>query len=189
VKNNSFIFGVGPLLNSECPRPENHLLACSLKNKEELAGLEFTKPLRGQIKLFKAGKDLTVHFVQLKSQIRVICQRCLAPFDLDLVIQDKYYLYQLEKIEKITDWHDFYFINHKHLTIDLSRPIYQEIIMSVPLSLFCHSQCRGLCDQCGQDLNQKTCECVVFREKQKPNQPLKDLKKLFCNRSLPIFMI
>lgn len=43
--------------------------------------------------------------------------------------------------------------------IDLSQPIYDQIMLSVPLADLCDENCLGLCSQCGANLNKGPCVC------------------------------
>ncbi|MEJ2198058.1 MAG: DUF177 domain-containing protein, partial [Desulfuromonadales bacterium] len=44
--------------------------------------------------------------------------------------------------------------------IDLRPDIQQEIIMAIPQQLVCEDACKGLCPNCGIDLNREQCTCA-----------------------------
>lgn len=46
-------------------------------------------------------------------------------------------------------------------TIDALEEVRQTLVLSVPTQPYCKPDCRGLCTQCGADLNVKPCGCVV----------------------------
>jgi len=52
----------------------------------------------------------------------------------------------------------------------LDELIRQDLVVNVPLRPLCEDACRGLCAQCGTDLNQGSCECEPERET--PAEPL-----------------
>src|SRR3989442_5983521 len=52
---------------------------------------------------------------------------------------------------------DYYYLDDVVVLDDLVR---QEVILAVPFSPQCRVDCRGLCPQCGQDLNVGTCACA-----------------------------
>jgi uncharacterized protein len=62
----------------------------------------------------------------------------------------------------------------------LDDVIREQILLAVPLKLTCRQGCKGLCPQCGKNLNQETCSCVV-----KPEEPrwaaLKDIRSKLAN--------
>lgn len=43
--------------------------------------------------------------------------------------------------------------------VDLTKAVTDNIIISLPLKLLCSDQCRGLCQVCGKNLNEETCQC------------------------------
>lgn len=45
--------------------------------------------------------------------------------------------------------------------IDLSDCIREQVLLSLPMKYTCKADCRGLCPQCGQNLNQKECGCLI----------------------------
>jgi uncharacterized protein len=44
--------------------------------------------------------------------------------------------------------------------LDITDDVRQTAILSVPLKLLCHTGCRGLCPQCGKNLNDESCACT-----------------------------
>ena len=49
------------------------------------------------------------------------------------------------------------FINGYHLDVD--KMLFQEILMCWPEKVLCREDCRGICNVCGQNLNQGSCDC------------------------------
>jgi uncharacterized protein len=45
--------------------------------------------------------------------------------------------------------------------IDLDGFVREQIILGLPISVLCRPDCKGLCAQCGQELNVHPCECVT----------------------------
>jgi uncharacterized protein len=43
--------------------------------------------------------------------------------------------------------------------IDLSGPLREQILLAIPPAPLCDEACKGLCPQCGKDLNQGDCGC------------------------------
>ena len=44
-------------------------------------------------------------------------------------------------------------------SIDLGEEIRQEIIMANPARVLCSKNCKGICPQCGANLNKEKCKC------------------------------
>ena len=51
-------------------------------------------------------------------------------------------------------------------TIDLSALVHEQILLTLPSIPLCKEECRGLCAQCGADLNHETCECQQTQQAQ-----------------------
>ena len=112
-------------------------------------------------------------FGKLQSLIEYECNRCLdkVPFrsdssvDITLCEKDKYYFKQNRDIIFLEKDNDYFNLDIMIAdTIELSKP-------SHPL---CNESCKGLCAQCGQNLNQRSCGCKNIMN----NNPFEKLKAL-----------
>jgi uncharacterized protein len=45
--------------------------------------------------------------------------------------------------------------------IDLDPIVLEQIVLQIPIKPLCREACKGLCPQCGADLNVESCECRV----------------------------
>lgn len=83
------------------------------------------------------------------------CDRCLESFNssqrVEIIEQFASYLPAETK-------EPFYVIQGD--LIDLSDCIREQVLLSLPMKFTCKADCRGLCPQCGQNLNQKECGCL-----------------------------
>lgn len=43
--------------------------------------------------------------------------------------------------------------------VDIDRPLIDNIILAIPMTLLCSEDCKGLCKNCGNNLNIKNCNC------------------------------
>ena len=43
--------------------------------------------------------------------------------------------------------------------INLQQGIQEQVVMALPVQPLCGRNCKGLCPQCGSDLNLKDCKC------------------------------
>ena len=48
--------------------------------------------------------------------------------------------------------------------IDLAPHMWEEMILECPSKYYCSEDCKGLCPQCGTNLNHGTCDCASERE-------------------------
>ncbi len=44
-------------------------------------------------------------------------------------------------------------------TLDLDELLYSDIILNLPTKYICNQQCKGICSNCGADLNKTECSC------------------------------
>jgi uncharacterized protein len=116
--------------------------------------------------------DVTVHntgmVLQMKGSIRtralLACGRCLKLVDYPIQIEFEIpYVHQDDlneigiQVEPGEDPDNYEIFGEQ--PINLRDIITENIIMAIPMSFLCHPDCRGLCVQCGQDLNQAECDC------------------------------
>lgn len=60
--------------------------------------------------------------------------------------------------------------------LDLTAVIGEQVFLEVPMKAVCVESCKGLCDQCGTDLNKDSCDCS--RSAEDPRlEALRDLQK------------
>ncbi len=92
------------------------------------------------------------------------CSRCLNPIDIPIETEIlSKFAPQVDAPQAGSDTElqesdidvEFYTENK----IDLSQPIYDQIMLSVPLINLCGENCQGLCSQCGANLNKGQCAC------------------------------
>ena len=46
------------------------------------------------------------------------------------------------------------------MDLDVDQLVYLEVLMSWPLKVLCREDCKGICSQCGKNLNDGPCGCV-----------------------------
>ena len=104
----------------------------------------------------------------IETRIRLSCSRCLADFETTL--SERYSLTfrwetseadkTVEPAEKELTADEFGLIRFRGEQIDLRESIQEQIVMMLPQRPLCSESCKGLCPQCGADLNQGECDCL-----------------------------
>ena len=85
------------------------------------------------------------------------CDRCLNTYEdkknihLDVFLSNNNELINNSEIILFKDSEDF---------IDLGPVIHDLILLDNPLKELCKNNCKGLCSNCGTDLNKSLCKCV-----------------------------
>ena len=118
--------------------------------------LSLNKNIRIDCNITKILKEISVSGL-VQFGIRARCSKCLkdikrdlkADIDLTLTPKDKF------KDNQIDIDHEFY----EGESIDLSDYFREQIAMNLPYKVICEESCKGLCAECGVDLNIEECGC------------------------------
>jgi len=90
--------------------------------------------------------------------LTLFCSRCLKeltyPMDIQFQKETDFNLSEEERVEGLDETN--YIIGYN---LDVDTLIYDEILIDFPMRLLCSEDCKGLCKNCGTNLNEKTCDC------------------------------
>lgn len=121
----------------------------------------FDAPLAWWVDVTNTGEALLVAG-SVEGRAITSCARCLAdvPFDLQGDIEG-YFLIDPEKsAPEDLDDDEVDVLPADHI-IDLEPLIRAALLMEIPFVPLCREDCKGLCSQCGADLNEGPCSCGV----------------------------
>ena len=90
------------------------------------------------------------------------CDRCLKPVREKLTLQFSREVHAPDAILEQQDDEDDDQIFMEGYQLNIEDLLNSEIIMNWPSKVLCRADCKGICMQCGQDLNTGTCECDTF---------------------------
>jgi uncharacterized protein len=99
------------------------------------AVISFIKPIEVKANVMKTGAELFVD-VSLESQVEYTCGKCLSKFE-DTFRKKFNAVLEVRPAE----------------IVELNDEIRQEIILDYPMKIICKAECKGLCPNCGQNLN------------------------------------
>lgn len=101
--------------------------------------------------LTNTGKEYVLQG-RLKADINLNCDLCLKPFNykMDFDINE---IFSKEADNENSRWE---FIDN---TIDLKPAVITNILLNRPMKSVCSQNCKGLCQNCGKDLNEGSCDC------------------------------
>ncbi len=122
-----------------------------IKRKINFQGLNFRNkeiktPAPFELKLdIYNSQDSFTFTGTLKGELILECSRCLEEFSflVDVDIQENL---PKEDIEDINN-------------VEISDFLKKNIFLSIPIKPLCSGDCKGLCPECGQNLNYGQCEC------------------------------
>ena len=85
---------------------------------------------------------------------RTNCNRCLEPISGsgNVQITEQFASYTPAEADESL-------YNFQGDEIDLSDCIREQVLLSLPMKFTCKEDCKGLCSQCGQNLNHQDCNC------------------------------
>ncbi len=102
---------------------------------------------------------------RVATTLQLDCGRCLEPFALPVEAAfDLRYLPHSENTgegEVEIEEDDLGTAFYRDDTIDLGQLMREQFYLALPMKPLCQEACRGLCPQCGANLNQTTCDCVT----------------------------
>lgn len=100
-----------------------------------------------------------------QTAISMNCARCLAPVDVPIVAEmaQRFAKPPMETASKKSEEFSLDELDAEPIDendrIDLEDIILYEIKLSIPMRVLCKEDCKGLCPNCGQNLNEGTCSC------------------------------
>jgi uncharacterized protein len=136
-------------------------------------------PVQAHLRVTKVGTEVVVNG-SIETDVELQCSRCLKDFRSMLTIPFEAIYHPLEhlkgedKHELKVDELDMGFYSQDEL--DLLDLIKEQIMLSLPMKPLCNELCKGICLQCGADLNTGTCSCSA-KEIDPRLEPLKKLLK------------
>lgn len=116
-------------------------------------------------KLCKVAVDFTVTFnkpnVDVQGEIICFvegyCDRCLDKVVKQIVLPFDQTFFK----DSSDEVDDYVYLDSR---LDATKAVCDEIVLSIPSSLLCKDDCKGLCPKCGANLNEKQCDCDTSRE-------------------------
>ncbi|MFC1667193.1 DUF177 domain-containing protein [Candidatus Omnitrophota bacterium] len=104
--------------------------------------IDFIKSIDVKARAMKTGREVFVD-ISVETPVEYTCTRCLAKFQ-DIFKKRFNVNYEIEPGD----------------ILEVDEDIRQEMILDYPIKMVCKSDCKGLCPNCGQNLNVAKCECI-----------------------------
>jgi len=100
----------------------------------------------------------------VKSRLELSCSRCLEafthPVDASFEVRYQPRSANAGEGEREVEDDDLSTAFYENDEIDLGQLMREQFYLSLPMKPLCVAECRGLCPQCGTNLNRGTCGCV-----------------------------
>lgn len=100
---------------------------------------------------------------KLAAEVELPCDRCLEPHwtavatDFSLVLVPEAVEFGAGEIRVHDDDADLFYVKDGKVTLEAVAT--EQLHLSLPLKAVCREDCKGLCRQCGTNLNDGTCGC------------------------------
>ena len=100
-----------------------------------------------------ADSDILILNAEVKVNLEIICSRCLDTFiyPIDIDIEERF-----TTNSKSEDEEAIVVIDD---VLDITEIVETSIISTLPIKRVCKDDCKGLCQECGCNLNFNTCSC------------------------------
>ncbi len=94
--------------------------------------------------------DYTVSYT-----LHLHCDRCLAPFDR---AESQSFSHELVTTGSESGEGETALVI-PNMRLDIEDMVQTDLFLTFPMKFLCREDCKGLCPQCGKDLNQGECDC------------------------------
>lgn len=96
---------------------------------------------------------------RFKTPIGFICDNCLESFQKE--IDEEFKLLYTRDPDTLSsdDEEVIHLLSANSQEIDLAEGIRESLILAIPMRVLCSEACKGLCPDCGTNLNVKSCNC------------------------------
>lgn len=136
-------------------------------------GAALSAPVEVDLTARDVGEGVLVRG-RLRSRARLECRRCLTETER-AIDQPVDLLFATLEEEDEDAGGEVYPLPARGSDLDLSGPVREQIVLHLPQYVLCREDCRGLCPQCGADLNAGPCDCAP-EQAESPWDALKKLK-------------
>ena len=111
--------------------------------------------VRGTIEFIRTSRGI-LGKGHLHSQVKLQCARCLETFSqpLDLDLEAQFGIPRGKPREGSV------FPIGVNGILNLDEALREQILLNLPMRPLCKPDCRGLCPECGHNLNEGPCDCI-----------------------------
>ena len=97
--------------------------------------------------------------LEIRGTGKIPCDRCLEEVSTEIPLEIERKLdMKLTDEDRVNDLDESSYLTGMDLDVD--QLVYLEVLMSWPLKVLCREDCKGICSQCGKNLNDGPCGCV-----------------------------
>ena len=119
-----------------------------------------TVRLAADVTLMKSGEEVLARG-QIEGELTMPCSRCVGPAKVSLSAPFAvlYLPRDADTPEAAEDAEAPDVIPYEDDQLDLGDMLREEVLLALPYAPLCSEECKGLCPNCGKDLNEGACGC------------------------------
>jgi len=137
------------------------------------AGLTLAAPLDVDLTARSVGEGVFLRG-RLRTTVRLACRRCLTSVEREVDDTVDLFFEPLGPEDEDAQG-EVYPLPERGDELDLREALREQVLLRAPEFALCSEACRGLCPQCGADLNTDPCDCVP-EQAASPWNALKNVK-------------
>ena len=119
---------------------------------------------------------------KIRGKVSVPCDRCaeetIVPISFDFDEFEEYPQQNLDEAEDVAELRDdsrAIIVEDGVTLIDFGAVLWEEFILTLPTKPLCNKTCKGICPECGENLNEGICVCD-HEERDPRMEALRNLK-------------
>jgi uncharacterized protein len=132
--------------------------------QETIQSGTFSAPVKARLRIEKVDAEIVVKG-DMTAEITLQCSRCLNEFSRTTSVPVDVVYHPVEELKgkdyrEITSEEldsDFY----SGEELDLLELLKEQVVLNIPMKPLCTDACKGICPECGADLNIETCSCSI----------------------------
>ena len=121
----------------------------------EVRGYTFAAPVAVSGEFYNRAGIVTLKYT-VSCTLDVVCDRCLTELKRDYSYDFSHTV--VPSLQSEGDIYDTYLVA-QHDSIDMNETAISDLLLMLPTKMLCREDCKGLCDICGCNLYERTCNC------------------------------
>jgi len=151
----------GFIINLAALRPGLSRVGASASAADlDLPAAEWPGPVQAELQVDRTHDRVSVRG-PVQATARLECVRCLKSFDLPVRVELEVFADRSGRARGLEAdlERDDYMKFHDGRQLDLRGETRETLLLEMPITPHCREECRGLCPDCGADLNLGPCGC------------------------------
>jgi uncharacterized protein len=118
---------------------------------------------QGWVRMIRTHQGVIVR-ARLETQVSLTCSRCVRVFEYQSLLTVEEESFPTvdpvtgKKTESLEENGSDIQLDDQHV-LDMSEVVRQYVLTGAPIKPLCREECRGLCPECGTNLNEEKCRC------------------------------